>query len=369
MASTPFTLAALATSAVAGLQVVTTREHTAHGSGQYHSAVLITDRGEVLVRVPKNANAEITQSGELLAMTALTEGARAQLPFEVPQTLGMTRARDTRAVVTTYIAGTIADDEMLAVDSDLIRSVAESIAAIHQLPPSLVQHAGLPMRTAADIRTQIERLVDRTADTGLLPETVRRRWVEVLEVERLWGFEPAVVHGSLSAEQLVTEDSQVVGVLGWSELALGDPASDLSWLFGIDSAVFEVALARYSNVKELIAQHDFVTRARFFHELEVAKWLLHGVDTHDQSIIDDAIGMLDGLVDSISLFGASSLQLAATHQQDVNELLDATPDVSVDWRSETAEFEALDEDRMFSSDFSGDQRAHSQDDEHDSPQQ
>ena len=75
MATTPFTLAALATSAVPGLVVTGTRTHTMDGEGEFTAAVLTTETGDVIVRVPVSPAAEVKQSAELLSIAALAEGA------------------------------------------------------------------------------------------------------------------------------------------------------------------------------------------------------------------------------------------------------------------------------------------------------
>lgn len=350
MANTPLTLAALATSAVPGLTVVGTREHTSGSGGSFLSAVLATSEGnEVITRVPATAAAEVTQQGELMGQAALNDGARAQLPFEVPKALGMTRAGNTRAVVSTFLAGVPAAAENLSNDSALLDSVVEAIAAIHALPIGIVQQGGLPMRSSTDVRTAATRLVQRAADTGLLPETVRGRWREALATDALWGFEPVVSHGSLAPEQLLVEGDGVLGVLGWHELGLGDPAFDLAWLLSVNEETFETALAKYSTLRDLSGLREFTARARLHHELEVAKWLLHGVDSHDNDIIDDAVAMLDRLVDRLSLLGAPLPGQPVLTEHEVERLLDQTPEVPVDTRTETAEFEALDEDRAFDS--------------------
>lgn len=347
MASTPFTLAALATSAVAGLQVNGTRPHTSGSGGEFASAVLSTERGEVIVRVPTTAAAEVQQSGELLGRAALAEGARARLPFQIPVTLGMTRAGDFRAVVSTFLAGTVASDEGLASNAEVLKSLAQALAAIHELPVSVVQQGGLPMRSASDVRTLSARLVQRAADTGLLPATVRQRWQEALDSESLWSFEPVVIHGSLASEQLFTKGDEITGVLGWNELSLGDPALDLAWMFGIDRDVFETVLARYGILRDLSGQQEFTSRARFHHELKIVQWLLHGIETHDQSIIDDAVQMFDRLVDNLGLLGTPLPKRAPLSADQVALMLNDTPPVLEDQRTETAEYEALEEERAF----------------------
>jgi hypothetical protein len=40
-------------------------------------------------------------------------------------------------------------------------------------------------------------------------------------------------------------------------------------------------------------------RARLYAELEIAKWLLHGTQERSTEIVDDAVTMLHGLVDTV----------------------------------------------------------------------
>ena len=118
MASIPFTLAALATSAVPGLVVLGARQHEEDEA--FVSAIVFDGTDEFIVRVPRTQTAEVQQSAELLGLAALTEGSREALPFTIPESLGMTRAGDTRAVVTTYVDGGRFDAEDLSAESLLI---------------------------------------------------------------------------------------------------------------------------------------------------------------------------------------------------------------------------------------------------------
>lgn len=350
MATTPFTLAALATSAVPGLVVTGARSHTSGSGGLFVSAVLETETGAVIVRVPSSPAAEIQQSAELLGVSSLTEGARAHLPFTAPTVLGLTRARDTRAVVSTFIQGRPSSMEEIESDANLLQDIAVAIAAIHTLPTGIVQSGGLPVRDAEEVRANAARLVQRAADTGMLPSTVRARWNDVLEAKHIWSFEPTVVHGALAAEQLILEEDRLTGVLGWHELSLGDPAADLNWLLLSDPEVFESVLARYTALRGVSGHQQLAVRARFYHELEVAKWLLHGFESHDQTTVDDAVTMLDHLVDRLNLVGSPLPKQRVLSEREVERMLDETPNITHDSRSETAEFESLDEDRAFISD-------------------
>ena len=345
MASLTLTLAALATSAVPGLVAVAVRQHHASGN-DYAAAILTTPDDEIIVSVPRTQHAETLQSARALGLAALTDGARAELPFAIPRSLGMTRAGDTRAVATTFLSGAQFDAEDLTADALLIDSIAEAIAAIHALPRSVAQQGGLVERTTRDQRLLITRLVDRAQATRFLPETVHHRWTEVLEAAELWDFEPRMVHGTLNADALLVEDDRITGVLDWSGLSVGDPASDLAWLLAADRDVFDAVVARYAQRSGVGDSAALRSRATLYHELEIAKWLLHGVDAHDADIIDDAVGMLDRLVDRLSILDAPVHSRATLDEAAAIELLEHTPEVT-DRLSDTAAYEALDEDRMF----------------------
>lgn len=347
MASIPFTLAALATSAVPGLVVFGVRESLDDES--YASAIVTCAEGELLVRVPRTQAAEVQQSAELLGLAALGDGPRSRLPFDVPRTLGVTRAGETRAIVVTTVEGEGFAAEDLADDAILLHPIAETIAAIHELPLSVAQQGGLPVRSAQDLRLRATRLIDRASTTRLLPETVLQRWEQTVEHAELWDFSPVIVHGSLDAHQIRVEEDRITAVLGWSELSLGDPAADLAWLLAAGSDVLDAVLARYAKLRNTGSLQHLRTRAALYHELEVARWLLHGVDSHDQSVVDDAVAMLDRLVGYAGPLGraiAAGSASAPLDESGVSALLAETPEV-VDQLSDTAAYEALDEDRMF----------------------
>lgn len=344
MASIPFTLAALATSAVPGLEVTAVRVHDVDAG--FAAALLSTDRGDLVTRVPRTQASEVRQSAEILGIAALTEGSRAVLPFAIPETLGITRAGETRAVVSTMLPGERFDVEDLTEDAALLTSIIETIAAIHDLPLSVAQQGGLPIRSARDLRLQATRLVDRATATRLLPGTVRAKWERVLESAELWDFAPTMVHGSLDANALLVDDEQVVGVEGWSEFSVGDPADDLAWLLAAGPEILDTVVPRYGRRRSAGSLPALQARAQLYHELGIARWLLHGVETHDQTIIDEAIAMLDRFVDRIATSPPIAPTASVLDAEGVEALLEETPEV-VDHLSDTAAYEALDEDRMF----------------------
>ena len=112
-------------------------------------------------------------------------------------------------------------------------------------------------------------------------------------------FAPTVINGTLAADSFLSAGEDVTGVLGWSGLSVGDPARDLHWLLGArGDAAGETAIDAYTRARGT-SDRQITQRAMLYRELEIAKWLLHGAQERSTEIVDDAVGMLHGLVDSV----------------------------------------------------------------------
>ena len=361
MARSHLTLAALATSAVPGLDVVQARKHSQGAHGLFDSALIIGSDGRALiVRVPVSQSAETEQSADLVALRALTVGNRSRLPFDVPEFVGQAPAGHTRAVVYELLTGDSFDADALTGHVGVSGSIGRSIAAIHSLPTSFVAEAGIAQHSAQDCRTSTIDLIDRAAATGHLPAALLRRWELATDDDALWQFQPTVIHGSLTADSLLISDDAVSGVLGWSELAVGDPAQDLQWLLAARGEASETALSVYTQARQG-SDHRIAQRAMLYAELELARWLLHGTDTKNQTIIDDAIDMLDGLVDTVHSHTTHPLNPTtgpALEVSDIEAMLAQTPRTAATHEStgsmHTDPYEVSDPDdsRFIPSDFS-----------------
>jgi macrolide phosphotransferase len=298
MARTHLTLAALATSAVAGLDVVSAVRFGSGGNGDFDSAVL-TDRDgrHWIIRVPRNDRAQAEQSADLLALRALSTGVRSRLPFAVAAFAGQTPFDGTRACVYEFVYGRKVP--LGDIDPGLAAGMGRAIASIHSLPTSFVADAGLPTHTSLDSLRSCITVLDRSAATGLVPSGLLARWEKATEEEQLWQFQPTVINGALTADSFLVSDGQVSGVLGWQDLRVGDPARDLFWVLGAaDEQVSDAALEAYGRERGSI-DRQVRHRAMLYAELEIAKWLLHGTETRSTEIVDDAVEMLDGLIDSV----------------------------------------------------------------------
>lgn len=351
MARTPITLAALATSAVSGLTITGYRALSRDVSVE-HSVILESSEGDVLVQLPTSPAAEVHHSAKILGQSALTPGVREQLPFEAPRVLGMTRSNDTRAIVSTYLSGARFSVDDLTTDALMLASIAETLTAIHSLPRLTVTQQGLPDRSSNDARLDAQAIIERAYQSGLVPEAVRAHWNDKLSDQSLWDFVPLVIHGSLSDDVLLVTDDHISGVLDWADLSIGDPAIDFSWLAGAAPGVLERVIGLYAEAQGGGWIASLLERALFWHELEIARWLLHGIELRDQSIIDDAIGLFDQLVSHMFTVPAQSSPTASTL---ADAEAAARPDSVPDSFSETGAYDMLDEDRTFQTDrdFSG----------------
>lgn len=331
MSTNPFTLAALATTAVDGLEVVGATED---GSDEHRSVVAaqLADGETAQLVLPRSVAALRSAKEHAAALSALTLATRSRLPFEVPSVLGSTDAGKSRLYVLTRLGGTpmrLAD--ISPATPGLAVSVGQAIAAIHELPTSVAADAGLPNETAASLRSRLLDVFDRAAGTGSVPTALLHRWETALGDDRLWQFKPTLVHGDLQAPAFRVEGAAVVGLDGWHALSIGDPARDLAFLLGssefgsVDEAFDAHAAARG------IGDRQVRQRAMLHAELDIARWLLHGVDRDDSSIVDDAKDMLAGLVarvDSDDDAAIAPHRLETMDLTGVQQYLGASPDAA-----------------------------------------
>lgn len=300
MARPTLTLAALATAAVPGLEVTAARAHTRRSEGAFDAVELLAADGRrLLIRTPRTQNAETEQSADLVSLRAMTTGIRSRLPFAVPTFVGQAPIDGTRAIVTEFLAGRVLPADELTAHDRVAESVGTAIAAIHSLPSGFVGDAGLPRESDGEARDAVVELIGRVSDTGRLPAALLRRWEEATDDESLWRFRTTVVNGGLTADSFIVDDDRVAAVIGWSALAVGDPAKDLHWLLTSRGPSAERALEAYFVGRGGGADAALPQRALLYGELELARWLLHGVELRDESIIDDAVSMLDELVASV----------------------------------------------------------------------
>lgn len=300
MARSHFTLAALATSAVADLDIRGARSFSYGMQGDYDAALLDCGDGrELIIRVPTSQAAESEQSADLVSLRALSTGIRGRLPFDVPTFIGQVPVGSTRGIVYNFLAGDKVEVSSIPAEEGLTSAIGRAIAAIHSLPTSFVSDAGLPVLSATESHDAAAALIDSAHATGKLPAALHERWREATDDLAVWQFQPTVINGALTVDSLLVSDEAITGVLGWAALKVGDPARDLHWILGMSADAAESTLGAYGADRQVTTDRQFTRRAILYSELELARWLLHGRELHDDSIVEDAVSMLDGLVDRV----------------------------------------------------------------------
>lgn len=290
-------VAAMATAAVPGLTVTASSEWTAGRAGDYDSAIVRdTDGRTLLARVPASPAAVVEQAAQKNALAAMTAGVRARLPFAVPHWLGGATDQALHIGVFDYLPGYSALSVPIEFDSQLVIELGRAIAAIHELPRGFAVEAGLPQHSAEQARETVEDIVDRADATGRLPRALADRWGAAVDDARLWDYAPTVTHGSLERESFLTNGVGVTGVLGWSDLQLGDPAADLRWVQTLDAASRRRLFDEYTEARGASVDRQVRQRALLYAELELARWLLLGTASADEAVIADAEQLLDSLV-------------------------------------------------------------------------
>lgn len=277
---------------------------TEGAAGRYDSAVATLDDGRrVVVRAPVDAEADGDLRAEARVLRALTPGVRAVLPFEGPEILGDGVIDGSSVIVQTWLPGYRVDAAHVPAGPGVADVLGRALAAVHELPTTVVRDAGVPTMTATQVRDEAERLLDRAEATGRLPFGLLRRWSAALAADALWRFESTVTLGGVDpASFLLADDADgapaVTGLLHWGGLSVGDPAVDLRWLASAPDARVDV-LDAYSAASPRSVDAALGERARLHAELEFASWLAHGHAIGAESVVADAVALLEALDESV----------------------------------------------------------------------
>ncbi len=292
----PLVLAALASVAVPGLVPLTARALPGGDDVDVAQVGDELDRRWV-VRAPRTPAAAALLEQEWRFLGTLT----GRLPFAVPLVAGTVALPDGgRAGVHRALDGVPIEPAALVRGPGLTAALGRALAAVHDLPPRLVEEAELPVYSAAEHRTRRLAELDRAAATGHVPGGLLARWERALEEAGAWRFTPCVVHGDLAAENVLVAGDGVSAVLGWGQTRVGDPADDLAWLVaGASEDATESVLEAYANTRRDAPDRDLLRRARLSGELAVGRWLLHGTTNGDEAVVSDAVAMLTALEESV----------------------------------------------------------------------
>lgn len=286
-------LAALASAAVKGLEPVQTRIQESAAEDVDSAVIEDNLKRTWIVRAPRNtaAGVRMDQEGQLV------EQLMSWLPFGLPQIEGSaTLASGGRAVVHRQLPGHPMRPLELLHRPGLAGALGRAIAAIHDLPARLIEEAGLPVYTADEYRFRRLAEVDRAAATRQVPTRLLSRWERAVEEVGAWRFVPCCVHGDLAEENVLVEGERITGIVEWAEARVGDPADDFARLaLGSNEPALDPVVAAYAAARHEPPDPALRRRARLSGEFALARWLLHGVNSGDDDIVQDAVVMLHDL--------------------------------------------------------------------------
>ncbi|WP_159826691.1 macrolide 2'-phosphotransferase [Arthrobacter sp. 9AX] len=307
----PIELAAVATAAVPGL-TPTAVSSAPDDPADFDSALLLDSEGKRWrVRSPRHAEASARLETEFLVLRAFAPAIRAELPFLMPTVAGSVRLGTLSTFVYSHLAGSTRSVEELTAGPDVLaREIGVALAAIHDLPRSLVSNADLPSYTPNEFRQRRLNELDQAATTGKIPPALLLRWEHALEDVSLWRFNPSVVHGDLHEDNLLVEGQRVTAVTGWTDLRIGDPADDFAWLVASNEQDFvDAVLNAYTGGRKDTVDNHLLRRAALSAEFALAQYLVKGIASDDSSMVSEAEEMLETLARDIEEHGGQPISV------------------------------------------------------------
>lgn len=278
----------------------------------FDSALLLDSEGKQWrVRSPRHAEASTRLETEFMVLRAFAPGIRAELPFLMPTVAGTVRQGALSTFVYSHLAGTTRSvEELTAGPEALAKEIGAALAAIHDLPRTLVSNADLPSYTPNEFRQRRLNELDQAATTGKIPPVLLRRWEHALEDVSLWRFNPCVVHGDLHEDNILVDGNRVTAVTGWTDLRIGDPADDMAWLVASNEQGFvDAVLSHYTSGRRDAPDAHLLRRAALSAEFALAQYLVKGLAAGNESMIGEAEEMLASLAEDIAEHGGQPISV------------------------------------------------------------
>jgi aminoglycoside phosphotransferase (APT) family kinase protein len=170
---------------------------------------------------------------------------------------------------------------------------------LHLMPPEYVERRG---RNASAVRVELaEELAEhRTSVLPLLePDEATRfgeRFTAFIDREDCWRFSACLVHGDIGPEHvLVSDTGDLVGVLDWEELDVGDPVSDFAWLLHARPDDGERVLGAYGGAPD----QTFAERAAFRFFLMPFHEVMYGLQIDDPTFVASGIAGIRARADVV----------------------------------------------------------------------
>jgi macrolide phosphotransferase len=233
-----------------------------------------------IVQLPRSEYAEGRLLGQIDALPKLARELSARIP--VPEHVSL----DPPAMAYRKLDGTTLNR---ASDGHWPERLGRFLYDLHMVLPEVI---GLRSRTVTAVREELATALAtvRTRVFPLLEADERDRYGgrfdAFMEDESNWRFATCLTHGDIGPEHvLVSDTGDLVGVLDWEDLSVGDPVSDFAWLLSSRPAEGERALGVYGGAPDA----SFRTRAAFAFFLMPFDEVLYGLDEGGERFIASGI--------------------------------------------------------------------------------
>lgn len=306
MTRSPLFLAALASSAVPGLDPVTVEGVPGEPGDLFEIAYVQDSQDRRWVVKAPCTQAAGAMLDDISSLSGLL-GRR--LDVAMPMVRGFAPVPEGRAAVYLRVPGRPLDLAELE-PGPLSAEVGRTLAHIHNVEHLLFEEAGRPAYDAEAHRRRRLSELDRAAATGHVPTGLLTRWEHALEDVSLWRFAPTPVHGTFGGHNVLAsfdddDDSStghVRGVLAWEESRVGDPADDFAELASVaPPATLDAVLEAYAASRIERPDVHLVRRARLAAEMAPLRALLHALASGQLDVVErtaDELRALDAHVDA-----------------------------------------------------------------------
>ncbi|WP_404388277.1 phosphotransferase [Humibacillus xanthopallidus] len=304
MSRSPLVLAALASSAVPGLDPVSV-EGVRVRPGDLFEIAHVQDSQDRrwVVKAPRTAAA-----GAMLDdISALSGLLGRRLDVAMPMVRGHAPVAEGRAAVYLRVPGRPLDFGAMP-PGPLAEAVGRTLAHIHNVEHLLFEEAGRPSYDAESHRRRQLSELDRAAATGHVPTDLLTRWERMLEDVSLWRFAPSPVHGTFTGANVLAsfDDEQdagsghVRGVLAWEESRIGDPADDFADLVARAAPdTLDSVLESYARSRVERPDAALVARARLAAEMTPLRTLLRALSSGELALVERTADRLRDLDERI----------------------------------------------------------------------
>lgn len=171
---------------------------------------------------------------------------------------------------------------------------------LHLMPPEYVDLRG---KNASAVRAAFaDELAAMRADVLPLlePDEAERfgaRFTAFLDREDYWRFSACLTHGDIGPEHvLVSASGDLVGVLDWEELDVGDPVADFAWLLHARPDDGERVLGAYGGAPD----PTFAERAAFRFFLMPFHQVVYGLQVDDGAFVASGVAGIRARADVVA---------------------------------------------------------------------